>query len=121
GTNVLTGLTGDSLKTVTVTGAGNFRVNNDLASTVTTFDGSSSTGNIRVGFVAGADVSVKTGSGNDRVDMNGGLTSKDTIALGEGIDRLVIVGADIRSAASEQLKAINAATGVEELEFDGNG
>lgn len=119
GANRLAALVSDKVETVKVAGAGGFRVDGALANTVKTFDGSAATGAIRVGFTAGADVNVKTGTANDRVDFAGGLTSKDVIDLGTGTDTLVVTGADISAAASEVLKGINAAKGVETLAFTG--
>ena len=128
GTNNFAALTntaaGSSLQTVNVTGAGSVGIGTALANTVKTFDGSTSTGNLSVAFATGGDVSVKTGSGNDRVAFEGaaGFTTKDVVDLGTGTaDTLAIVGSDVSVATNEQLKALNAVKGAEVLEFTGAG
>lgn len=122
GTNRFTTLAGDKLETVKVAGAGTFRADTDLANTVKTFDGSTATGAIRVGFAAGQDVNVKTGTGNDRINFAGAtdFTTKDIVDAGTGTDTLVIAAGDVSAAANEQLKALNAVKGVEVLQFNGD-
>lgn len=119
GANSLSSLVSDKLKTVTVDGAGSLTVTNSLADTVTSFDASAAVGKVSVGFTSGADVSVKTGVGDDRVNMNDGLTSKDSIDLGEGTNTLVLSNTDISAATNDALKGVNAAKGVQVLEFAG--
>lgn len=116
--DVLAQATATTLKTVNVEGSAAFRVNTALANTVKTIDASKSTGGVNLGVAAGDNVTFTGGTGNDRIDMAGGLTADDKLVGGDGADTLAISNAAITADKTQAInKAIEAQTGFEKLEL----
>ena len=88
-----------TLETVTVKGSGSLDLTDDDLTAIKSFDGSASTGAIKVDIQSANVATVKTGSGNDMVDMDTTVTAKSTVNTGAGDDTL-LVGAQLANFAS---------------------
>jgi hypothetical protein len=108
----LTAITG--LTKVVVTGNANLTVPTAFAAAVTTMDLSGYSGVSDLDTTAGGNIRYTGGSGNDTIDMAGGLTLLDTLTGGSGTDTLVL-GAAVTAA-----NAVGV-SGFERLTFDTTG
>jgi hypothetical protein len=74
-------LTGNAIKTLNITGDSDVTISAFTSSTaLTTIDGSTSSGDLNLAAAPAAkDQSIKTGSGNDTINMGAYLTAADTI------------------------------------------
>jgi hypothetical protein len=108
----LTAVTG--LTKVTVSGTADLTVPTAFAAAVTTIDLSSYSGSSDLDTTAGGAIKYTGGSGNDTIDMAGGLTLLDTLTGGSGTDTLVL-GAAVTAA-----NAVGV-SGFERLTFDTTG
>jgi hypothetical protein len=102
GTNAITLTTNGiqtSLKTVTLTGAGNLSLGlaDNIATSATTINASAATGNVTIGSNAStlgaANHNVTLGSGNDSVFFGANLNISDTVDGGTGTDTLGVSAA----------------------------
>jgi len=91
GDNVLDLAGASDVTALTVTGAGNLKINN-VAAGVKTFDGSESTGNIEADLTSTkALTSASTGTGDDTLTVNeAGALNNATLAGGDGDDTLIL-------------------------------
>jgi len=101
-------VTGSATKYI-VTGAGKVALSN-IADTVTTVDGSASTGGMVIGGVGSVNATITGGTGDDTVAMGTSLTTSDTIDLGDGTDRIKVGGSETT--------ALPKVTNVEIVEVD---
>lgn len=81
--------TADEVETLTITGAGDVRIDPAQDDSTTTVDASASTGNVTL-TMGVADQTITTNTGDDVIDMQGNLDRNDTIDLGDGSDTLRI-------------------------------
>jgi len=95
---------------MTINGAGNLSITNELES-FTSIDGSSASGNLSLvaDTTTAANLSITAGSGNDTIDMGTELTSLDTVSGGEGRDTLIVDD----SSDITDLAATNGTSGFE--------
>jgi len=107
--------------TVNLSGNQGITITGALATTVTKVDASANTGGVSV-VLAGGDVSVTGGAGNDKFAFGTSLSSADAVVGGAGTDTVTIDGVDLTADANAtQLLALNTkVTGVEVLEFAGS-
>ncbi|MBS7793110.1 hypothetical protein KTR66_24220 [Roseococcus sp. SDR] len=115
GTNAITFT--DSAATITsltTTGSGSIDYRGAAFTAIKTFDASASTGNIKVDVQSAAAASVKTGSGNDLIDMDTTVAATSSIDAGKGNDQ-VYVGAQLGKfdavAGGEGTDVINVTDG----------
>ncbi|MEC4723575.1 hypothetical protein RY831_31025 [Noviherbaspirillum sp. CPCC 100848] len=108
--------TNSTMKTLTITGGANFRVNTalDFLGTTGTLDASAATGAVNVAFGA-EDITVTGGAGNDRFNFGATLDAADKVNGGAGTDTLAI-SSTIDSTTTALNKVINAVTGMDVLE-----
>jgi len=106
-----------TLKTLTITGDGGFRVNTALEFLGTSgpLDSSKASGAINLAFGA-EDITVTGGSGNDRFNFAGTLTSADKVDGGAGTDT-VAINQTINAGSSTLNGVINKLTSIETLEL----
>ena len=98
--STLTSATGSALKTLNIAGNKDLTISTALANTVTTRRLGSYRGPDDWCVAAGGNATVTGGSGDDTIDMAGGLTVKDTIDGGAGADTLKISVADDGGAST---------------------
>lgn len=103
-----------TLTTVNIGGTAGFRVNTALANSVTKIDAAQNSGGVNVGVAAGKDVTFTGGSGNDRINMAGGLTTGDSLNGGTGTNTLAVN--DNTITATADVTPINAVTNFQVLE-----
>lgn len=80
----------DKMVTMTLKGAGKFDADLKGISSLKTFDGSQSSGAHNLTATTTANLSIKTGSGADKLVMSGGLAATASVDLGAGNDRYEI-------------------------------
>ena len=86
-----------SLTKVVITGAsaGNLTVGTNITTTALTIDGSAATGNVTLAGIGAVTSNITMGSGNDSVNMEGNLSSADTVNGGAGADTLATTAANM--------------------------
>ncbi|MAO40913.1 MAG: hypothetical protein CMK70_12110 [Pseudohongiella sp.] len=105
-------------KSITITGGSALTLNNGVAGTVTSVDGSAATAALTLGTLAATVTTVKTGSGNDSftlgaakltvdagagndsVTLGGAVAAGSTINLGAGDDKLLVNGGSVAASTS---------------------
>lgn len=119
---------GTTVTSVSVTGAGDLTVLNQLANTVTTFDASKATGDVSASFAAGGNVAVTGGAGDDVFTFAGtgttgtgaGITTADTINGGAGFDTVrVEAGTTGLFSGPAAAAPFNSLVSIERVAFDG--
>lgn len=102
---------GTSLATVNVSGTQNLTLAL-LDTTVVTVDASTFAGKLGLTVAAGNTqaMTVKGGTANDTIGMNGTYTSADTIDGGAGTDTLTLTNAEAIAATTAQTKVTNVET-----------
>lgn len=82
-----------TLTTATITGAGSVDLTGAALSALTSLDASASTGAIKAEITTAAKaVTVKTGAGNDVIDVDAVATTKSSVSLGAGNDTVYVGG-----------------------------
>lgn len=95
GTNTLTFTdSAASITSLTTTGSGSVDYRGAAFTAMKTFDASASTGAVKVDVQSAVAASVKTGSGNDLIDMDTTVTAGSSIDAGKGNDQ-VFIGAQL--------------------------
>ncbi|MDH7944195.1 hypothetical protein QGM61_10230 [Pseudohongiella sp. SYSU M77423] len=105
-------------KSITITGGSALTLNNGVAATVTSVDGSAATAALTLGTLAATVTTVKTGTGNDSftlgaakltvesgagddsVTLGGAVAAGSTINLGAGNDKLLVNGGSVAASTS---------------------
>lgn len=107
GASSLTKLVFNGAQDVTIGGAALDFVGTEAGGQTSVVDASAATGGLGVLFAVNEKVSVTGGAGDDTFGMADGLDTTDTIAGGEGTDRVIV--------SEDQTTVLSNVTGIEEL------
>jgi len=119
-TTTIAALTDVAMKTLNITGDSDIAITAFTSNTnLATIDGSTSTGDLSLAALGAAkDQSIKTGAGNDTINMAGFLTNADTIDGGanSASDTIGTVGKDTLTATVTSLTATTGALNIANVE-----